>query len=171
MTELFLQTVNLSYRVSFLILAIFLLRLVLKKAPKWISVALWGIAGGRLLLPFSPESSFSLVPSANLVAPEIMLDPAPTIQSGIPAVNAVINPVIQNSFAPTPGASMNPLQFWIPAAAILWLAGLAAMILYTFISYWQLKRKVSGSEQVRDNIYRGQNVPSPFVLGIFRPRI
>jgi beta-lactamase regulating signal transducer with metallopeptidase domain len=106
MTELFLQTVNLSYRVSFLILTILLLRLVLKKAPKWISVALWGIAAVRLLLPFSLESVFSMVPSGDLVTPEIMLDPTPTIQSGIPAVNDLIKPIMQNAFAPAPGDSI-----------------------------------------------------------------
>ena len=171
MTELFLQTVNLSYRVSFLILAILLLRLLLKKAPKWISVALWGIAAVRLLIPFSPESVLSLVPSGDLVTPEIMLDPMPTIQSGIPAVNDVINPIIQQSFAPAPGASVNPLQLWLPVAAALWLAGFAAMVLYTLISYWNLKRKVSDGVQIRDRIYRSRNAPSPFVLGLIRPRI
>ena len=171
MTDLFLQTVNLSYRVSFLILAILLLRLVLKKAPKWISVALWGIAAVRLLLPFSLESIFSMVPSRDLVTPEIMLDPTPTIQSGIPVVNDVINPIIQQSFAPNPGTSMNPLQLWIPVAAILWLAGFAAMVLYTLISYWRLKRTVSDGVEVRAGIYRSRNVPSPFVLGLLRPRI
>ena len=139
MTEFFLQTVNLSYRVSFLILVILLLRLVLKKAPKWISVSLWGIAAVRLLLPFSLESVFSMVPSGDLVTPEIMLDPTPTIQSGIPAVNDVINPIIQHSFAPTPGASVNPLQLWLPVAAIIWTVGFAVMVLYTLISYWKLK--------------------------------
>ena len=171
MTDLFLQTVNLSYRVSFLILAILLLRLVLKKAPKWISVALWGIAAVRLLLPFSLESVFSLVPSGNLVSPEIMLDPMPTLQSGIPAVNDVINPIFQQSFAPFPGTSMNPLQLWVPLAAILWLAGFAAMVLYTLISYWSLKRKVSDGVAVQDGICRSKNVPSPIVLGVFHPRI
>ena len=171
MTDLFLQTVNLSYRVSFLILAILLLRLVLKKAPKWISVALWGIAAVRLLLPFSLESIFSMVPSRDLVTPEIMLDPTPTIQSGIPVVNDVINPIIQQSFAPNPGTSMNPLQLWIPVAAILWLAGFAAMVLYTLISYWRLKRTVSDGVEVKAGIYRSRNVPSPFVLGLLRPRI
>lgn len=171
MTEFFLQTVNLSYRVSFLILVIFLLRLLLKKAPKWVSVALWGIAAVRLLVPFSLESVFSMMPSGNLVAPEIMLDPTPTIQSGIPAVNDVVNPIIQQSFAPAPGDSMNPLQLWLPLAAAIWVAGFAAMVLYTFISYWDLKRKVSDSMQIRDRIFRGQSVPSPFVLGILRPRI
>ena len=171
MTDLFLQIVNLSYRVSFLILAILLLRLVLKKAPKWISVALWGIAAVRLLLPFSLESIFSMVPSRDLVTPEIMLDPTPTIQSGIPVVNDVINPIIQQSFAPNPGTSMNPLQLWIPVAAILWLAGFAAMVLYTLISYWRLKRTVSDGVEVKAGIYRSRNVPSPFVLGLLRPRI
>ena len=171
MTEFFLQTVNLSYRVSFLILVIFLLRLLLKKAPKWVSVALWGIAAVRLLVPFSLESVFSIMPSGNLVAPEIMLDPTPTIQSGIPAVNDVVNPILQNTFAPAPGDSMNPLQLWLPLAAAIWVAGFAAMVLYTFISYWDLKRKVSDSMQIRDRIFRGQSVPSPFVLGILRPRI
>ena len=171
MTEFFLQTVNLSYRVSFLILVIFLLRLLLKKAPKWVSVALWGIAAVRLLVPFSLESVFSMMPSGNLVAPEIMLDPTPTIQSGIPAVNDVVNPILQNTFAPAPGDSMNPLQLWLPLAAAIWVAGFAAMVLYTFISYWDLKRKVSDSMQIRDRIFRGQSVPSPFVLGILRPRI
>lgn len=171
MTEFFLQTVNLSYRVSFLILVIFLLRLLLKKAPKWVSVALWGIAAVRLLVPFSLESVFSMMPSGNLVAPEIMLDPTPTIQSGIPAVNDVVNPILQNTFAPAPGDSMNPLQLWLPLAAAIWVAGFAAMVLYTFISYWDLKRKVSDSMQIRDRLFRGQSVPSPFVLGILRPRI
>ena len=171
MTELFLQTVNLSYRVSFLILAILLLRLVLKKAPKWISVALWGIAAVRLLLPFSLESVFSMVPSGDLVTPEIMLDPAPTIQSGIPAVNDVINPIIQHSFAPAPGDSMNPLQLWLPVAAIIWTVGFAVMVLYTLISYWKLKKQISGGEPVCGRIYRSKNVPSPFVLGLLRPRI
>ena len=171
MTDLFLQIVNLSYRVSFLILAILLLRLVLKKAPKWICVALWGIAAVRLLLPFSLESIFSMVPSRDLVTPEIMLDPTPTIQSGIPVVNDVINPIIQQSFAPNPGTSMNPLQLWIPVAAILWLAGFAAMVLYTLISYWRLKRTVSDGVEIKAGIYRSRNVPSPFVLGLLRPRI
>ena len=171
MTELFLQTVNISYRVSFLILAVFILRLLLKKAPKWISVALWGIVAVRLLLPFSLESIFSVMPGTDLVTPEILLDPTPTIQSGIPAVNEVINPILQQTFAPAPGDSMNPLQLWLPLAAILWLAGFAVMALYTLISYWRLRKLVSGSRQVAERIFRSKAVPSPFILGFFRPRI
>jgi len=171
MADIFLKILSMSYSAGWLILTILLLRLVLKKAPKWISVALWGIAAARLLLPFSLESVFSMMPSGELVTPEIMLDPTPTIQSGIPMVNDVINPIIQQSFASTPGTSMNPLQLWIPVAAILWLAGFAAMVLYILISYWKLKQEVSDGVEVKAGIYRGKNAPSPFVLGLLRPRI
>ena len=171
MTDLFLHILNASYRVSWLILAILLLHMVLKKAPKWISVALWGIAAVRLVCPFSPESVFSLVPAGQLLSPDVMMDPAPTIQSGIPAVNEVINPVFQQTFAPAPGDSMNPLQLWLPLAAIIWLLGIAVMAVYTLVSYHKLKKQVSDSLCVQKNIYRSKNVPSPFVLGLCRPRI
>ena len=171
MTDIFLKILSMSYSAGWLILAILLLRLALKKAPKWVNVLLWGIAAVRLLLPFSLESVFSMVPSGDLVTPEIMLDPTPTIQSGIPAVNDVINPIIQHSFAPAPGASVNPLQLWVPVAAIIWTVGFAVMVLYTLISYWKLKTQVSGGEPVCGRICRSKNVPSPFVLGLLRPRI
>ena len=171
MTDIFLHILNASYRVSWLILAIFLLRLVLKKAPKWISVALWGIAAVRLVCPFSLESVFSLVPVGQLVSPDVMMDPAPTIQSGIPAVNAVINPIFQQTFAPAPGDSMNPLQLWLPLAAIIWLLGIAVMAVYTLVSYLKLKKQVSDSLCVQNNIYRSEKIPSPIVLGLVKPRI
>ena len=43
---------NMSVTASWLILAVLLLRFVFKKAPKWLRVALWGVVGLRLLLPF-----------------------------------------------------------------------------------------------------------------------
>ena len=171
MTDIFLKILSMSYSAGWLILAILLLRLALKKAPKWVNVLLWGIAAVRLLLPFSLESVFSMIPGGDLVTPEIMLDPSPTIQSGIPVINDVINPILQHSFAPAPGDSMNPLQLWIPVAAIVWLAGFAGMLLYTFISYWKLRKSVSDCKPVRGRIYRTKNIPSPFVLGLLRPRI
>ena len=171
MTDIFLKILSMSYSAGWLILAVLLLRLALKKAPKWVNVLLWGIAAVRLLLPFSLESVFSMVPSGDLVTPEIMLDPSPTIQSGIPVINDVINPILQHSFAPAPGDSMNPLQLWIPVAAIVWSAGFAGMLLYTFLSYWKLRKSVSDGKPVRGRIYRTKNIPSPFVLGLLRPRI
>ena len=171
MSDLFLKIVNMSISASWLVLAVLLLRLVLKKAPKWANVLLWGIVAVRLVFPFSIESALSLIPSAETISPGIMMDTVPSVQTGVPAINSVINPVIGNSLAPAPGASANPLQIWIPILSIAWVVGVVALLLYTAVSYWRLQRKVSEAVILRDNIYQSENVASPFVLGVFRPRI
>ncbi len=171
MSDLFLKIVNMSISASWLVLAVLLLRLVLKKAPKWANVLLWGIVAVRLVFPFPIESALSLIPSAETISPGIMMDTVPSVQTGVPAINSVINPVIGSSLAPAPGASANPLQIWIPILSIAWVVGVVALLLYTAISYWRLQRKVSEAVILRDNIYQSENVASPFVLGVFRPRI
>ena len=171
MSDLFLKIINMSISASWLVLAVLLLRFVLKKAPKWVNVLLWGIVAVRLAFPFSIESALSLIPSAETISPGIMMETVPSVQTGVPAINSVINPVIGSSLAPTPGASANPLQIWIPIFSIVWGVGVAALLLYTAVSYWRLQRKVSEAVILRDNIYQSENVTSPFVLGIFKPRI
>ena len=171
MSELFLKILNMSISASWLVLAVLLLRLALKKAPKWVSVLLWGIVAVRLICPFSVESVLSLIPSAETISPEIMMDPTPQIHTGVDALNNVINPVVLESFTPDPLTSMNPLQLWIPLAAIVWLAGVALMLLYTLVSYHLLRGKVRSAVRLQDNIYQSENVGSPFVLGILNPKI
>ena len=171
MTGLFLKVINMSISASWLVLAVLTCRLVLKKAPKWVNVLLWGIVAVRLLFPFSVESALSLIPSAETVSPEIMMDAAPTIHTGISAINSVVNPVISQSLAPAPGAGVNPLQIWIPVLAAVWLIGVVGLLAYTGATYWRLRRKVDTAVLFRDNIFQTENVSSPFVLGIIRPRI
>ena len=171
MSDLFLKIINMSISASWLVLAVLLLRFVLKKAPKWINVLLWGIVAVRLAFPFSIESALSLIPSAETISPGIMMDTVPSVQTGVPAINSVINPVIGSSLAPAPGASANPLQIWIPILSIVWVVGVVALLLYTAVSYWRLRHKVSEAVILRDNIYQSENVASPFVLGLFGPRI
>ena len=171
MNELFLKIINMSISASWLILAVLILRLVLKKAPKWVNVLLWGIVAVRLAFPFSIESALSLIPSAETISPGIMMDTVPSVQTGVAAINNVINPVIGSSLASAPGASANPLQIWIPILSIVWAVGVAALLLYTAVSYWRLRCKVSEAVILRDNIYQSENVASPFVLGIIKPKI
>jgi len=171
MSELFLKIVNMSISASWLILAVLLLRYILKKAPKWVNILLWGIVAIRLICPFSIESALSLIPSSETIRPEIMMDRTPEITTGIPVLNSVINPIISNSFAPDPVASANPLQILIPLTALVWLLGIAALLLYTAISYWRLRRKVAAAVILRENIFRSEHVSTPFVLGIRKPRI
>ncbi len=171
MSEIFLQIINMSISASYIVLAVLLLRLLLKKAPKWITVVLWGIVAIRLICPFSIESALSLIPSTEIVSVDIMTDQTPTIHTGVPIINATLNPVISQSFAPNPGDSANPLQIWIPILAAVWIAGIIALLIYTIISYWRVRRKIGTAVHYKDNIYQSENVASPFVLGIIKPKI
>ncbi len=170
MSAVFLKIVNMSISASWLILAVLFLRLILKRAPKWITVLLWGFVAIRLLCPFSIESMFSLIPSAQIISPEIMLDPTPQIHTGIHSLNNAINPIIA-TFAPDQVASMNPLQFWIPFAAIMWITGIGAMLIYTAVSYLLLRCKVATAVLLENQIYQSEYVDSPFVLGLIKPKI
>ncbi|MFR2933612.1 M56 family metallopeptidase [Faecousia sp.] len=171
MSELFLKIVNMSISASWVVIAVLTLRFCLKKAPKWVNVLLWGIVAVRMVFPFSIESVLSLIPSAETISPTIMMEQSPSVQTGVPALNHVINPVISGSFTPAPGASANPLQIWIPVLAGIWLFGIAALFLYSAVSYWRLRRKVCEAVILRGNIYQSEKVCSPFVLGIIRPKI
>ena len=171
MSELFLKIVNMSISASWVVIAVLTLRFCLKKAPKWVNVLLWGIVAVRMVFPFSIESVLSLIPSAETISPTIMMEQSPSVQTGVPALNHVINPVISGSFTPAPGASANPLQIWIPVLAGIWLFGIAALFLYSAVSYWRLHRKVCEAVILRGNIYQSEKVCSPFVLGIIRPKI
>lgn len=171
MSELFLEIVNRSIAASWIVIAVLILRFCLKKAPKWVNVLLWGIVAVRLIFPFSIESALSLIPSAETVSPSIMMETAPSVQTGVPALDQVINPVIDHSLSPAPGTSANPLQIWIPVLTVIWLLGVAALFLYSAVSYRRLRRRVCEAVILRDNIYQSENVCSPFVLGIIRPKI
>ena len=172
MSGIFLKLLNLSISASWLVLVVLALRLVLKRAPKWVNVLLWGMVALRLMLPFSIESALSLIPSAETVSPEVVqFDPAPTITSGVEFIDNAVNPSLSESFAAAPLASVNPLYVWTYLAGWVWLIGLAAMLLYALVSYLRLRRRVSASIPLRENIYVCDEVPSPFILGIVRPRI
>ena len=172
MNDLFLKIINMSISASWLVLAVLLLRFVLKKAPKWVNVLLWGIVAVRLAFPFSIESALSLIPSAETVPMDIEMAVQPEINSGVPVINSMVNPML-SSFAPPQDVltSANPLQIWIPIFSFLWIAGIAALLLYTVVSYWRLRRKVSEAVILRDNIFQSENVVSPFVLGIIKPKV
>ena len=171
MNELFLKIINMSISASWLVLAVLILRFVLKKAPKWINVLLWGIVAIRLICPFSFESTLSLIPSAETIPLNIGMDTTPTINSGISAINNAVNPIISQSNTPMAGASVNLLQITIGIYEYIWIFGMIALALYTAISYWRLHRKVDTAVRYKDNIFQSENVSSPFVFGIIKPRI
>ncbi|MDE7270678.1 MAG: M56 family metallopeptidase, partial [Acetatifactor sp.] len=172
MDAVFIKLLNMSIAASWLILAVILLRVLLWRSPKWIRCILWGIVAVRLVCPISIESRFSLIPSAETVDPAVVwYSPAPTIDSGVDVIDQAVNPVISESFAPTPGASVNPLAVWMYLADIVWAIGFVVLSGYALFSYVRLRRNVSEAVLLRDNIWVCDSVSSPFILGVIRPRI
>lgn len=171
MSAVFLKLLNLSITASWLILTVILVRLLLKKAPKWISCVLWVLVAVRLVCPFSLESALSLIPSSETIPSNIEMMQKPMIDSGITAINEAVNTVIAHSFTPEPMTSANPLQIIIPVLSIVWIVGMAVMLLYALISYIRLKKSVGASVPVKDNILACDEVKSPFILGIIKPLI
>lgn len=171
MSTVFLKILNMSITASWLILAVVLVRLLLKKAPKWIPCLLWGLVAIRLVCPFSFGSIFSLIPSNETIPTNITVQQEPAINSGITIVNDVINPVIAESFTPTPTDSVNPLQIIIPVAAIVWISGIVIILAYALFSYIKLKKTVSVCVPVSKRILSCDEVKAPFILGVFKPVI
>ena len=172
MAAVFLKLLNLSISASWLVLAVLVLRLISKRSPKWMNVLLWGIVALRLVLPFSIESALSLIPSAETVSPAVVqFAPAPTITSGVSVIDNAVNPSLSEHFSAVPTASVNPLYVWTEIAGWVWLIGLGAMLLYALVSYLRLRRRVSVSLCVRENIYLCDAISSPFILGVVKPHI
>lgn len=171
MSALFLKILNLSINASWLILAVIAARLLLKKAPRWISCLLWGLVAVRLLCPISLESVLSILPSAKVVPENIGMVQDPHIDSGVRIIDNAVNPVIEKSFSPDAISSVNPMQVVVFAGSILWLIGMAAMLLYALTSYFLLRRKVRASVAMNNRVKECDEVDSPFILGIFRPEI
>jgi beta-lactamase regulating signal transducer with metallopeptidase domain len=154
---------------SYVIAAIILARLLLKKAPKIISYVLWAVAGFRLIFPFSFESVFSLIPFNSAPIPaDIAMRQIPRVDSGIPAVDNAMSHILP---AVQPDAGANPLQICITVGSYLWLFGIAIMLIYSLISVIFLKWRLKGAILIENNIYEADNLKTPFVLGLFKPMI
>lgn len=171
MEGVFLKLVNLSISAGWLVLAILVLRLVFRAAPKRMICLLWALVALRLVCPISMESALSLIPSAQTLPPEILYTATPKIDSGIQAINSAVNPVLSQSMAPAPGASANPTQIWAFILSWVWVVGVAVMGLYAFLTSWQLKRRVATATLLRENIKQSERVDTPFVLGLICPVI
>ncbi len=166
MEALFLSVLNMSLAAGYVILAVLILRLFLKRAPKSLSYALWSVVFFRLVCPFRFESVFSLLPKQYPEVTQEMVRTAPPL-SAIPAQLSGS----PNVPAPDLAMSINPMQVYVLIAAMVWLMGVAAMMLYGAGSFWLLKRRMSHAAYLEGNLYELEGLQTPFVLGIFRPKI
>ncbi len=183
MANFFLEVVNMSVTASYLIVAVILLRLVLAKAPKWIRGILWGLVGIRLVVPFSFESVFSLIPNNSPIstgnvqgavagtdvgtAPE-MLDLSAGVEATIGNSDVIGAGTHAVEIAPVTEFSFSTFL------SIVWLIGMTVLLGYCVISYVRLNSRMSDAVIYRGGkyaIYQSEKVKSPFVLGFFAPRI
>lgn len=171
MEHLFLKIINMSITAGWLVLAIMVLRLLLKKAPKAIVVALWVLVCIRLVCPYSFESVLSLVPSSETIPKDIVYAYYPEIESGISAVDSAINPIISESLMPNIGDSVNPVQIILIIGSWIWCAGIIGMLLYAVISYLRVHRSVREAAPFWGNVWLCDRISTPFILGIVRPHI
>ena len=171
MNEFFLKIINMSISASWLIFAVLILRLVLKKAPKWVNVLLWGIVAIRLICPFSFESALSLIPSAETFPKKIISGPSFDVQSGITPVDNRINDYLGDRYFEGVTVPANNGNNIMTILTIVWTIGILLLVAYTVISYWRLHREIDTAVRYKDNIFQSENVSSPFVLGLIKPRI
>ena len=171
MDDVFLKLVNLSISASWLILAVLVLRVVLKKAPKWVMPLLWGVVALRLVCLFSIESALSLIPSAETIPSEIVTETREPVLYEQATLDIATNPTLPSAAEVPVGVSRQQAQVDFNIYSVLWLAGMAALLVHALVSAGKLKRKLATAILLRDNIYESEFVDSPFVFGVVKPNI
>ncbi len=176
------KLLNMSLTASVVIMFILLLRLLLQRAPKILSYALWGIVLFRLLCPFSLSWGFSLFSLGNTpvtengaltssieyIPPDLVHQENPSLVLPVPGVGEIINETLPQG---EEQLAADPMEAPMAIATYVWMAGVAGMVLYGAGSYVGLRRKLVTASHLRDNIYRCDEITSPFVLGLIRPKI
>ena len=170
--ELFISIFNMSITASYVVVAVVLLRLLLHKAPRWISCALWALVGLRLVLPFSFESVMSVMPGESTVTKKLWNAARPVINSGSPAAADTFDPAtLKNIPIPDSAAGDTVMQTLLYIAGLVWIIGMLAMVLYSVITYVRLRRSVRSAVLFERGIYQSEAVASPFITGVLRPKI
>ena len=170
MEAVFIKLLNMSLTASVLAVVVMLLRLGLKRAPKWVHCLMWAMVALRLILPFSFESAASLMPDNEVITYDTAIPGKLQVNTGLPVVDEHINIQLpqQGTTSSVPAAStVDSMQ----VLTILWVAGMAVMAAYSLISYWRLRKQVAPSLALTGNIYLCDYIETPFILGIIRPRI
>lgn len=183
--NIFMQILDMSKIAGIVIIAVLLMRLLLKKSPKVISYALWSVVLFRLLCPFSIEAPISIVPEITPTSQNYSLadEPISVIGAGEAAYRAVgdavngglgvqhIRTTEQDEQGMTQYVTADWWDVWILFGQYVWLAGIAAMGIYSVVSVVRLRKRLETTIPLRENIFIADDINSPFVMGIFRPRI
>lgn len=176
---MFTAILNMSITASYVAVGVILVRILLRKAPKIFSYALWAVVLLRLIFPFSFTTPFSFLGLLNVnsqhnagvleyVPHDIGLVQTPTVQSGIGSLDGAVNSSLHQA---TPLASINPMQLWMDVFSLIWLTGIVVLLTYSVISYIKIKRQLLTATLVKDNIYESDQIGTAFVCGFIYPKI
>ena len=183
--RLYMGVLDMSKTAAMVIAVVLLVRLLLKKAPKVFSYALWAVVLFRLLCPISFETPVSIVPQLpdtstgyNLADESINL--AGAGMAAYQAVGDLLNGGLGVQHIPTTEVTEDGMtryvmadwwSVWILFGKYVWAAGMAVMLLYSAFSYRRIKKQIEIAVPIRDNIWIADDIKSPFVIGFVRPRI
>ena len=173
MDGLFIDIMNNAIVSSLLIVAILILRLVLKRVPKWIHCLLWGLVAIKLLVPVNIESPVGILPNTSPIPRDITVAEVPSVDTGISGIDENINFVLAENLSRDniQFVTVTPMGVYMYIASIIWIAGMIIMLAYFIISFLVIKRRVSASIRVDGNIYECDDIVSPFILGLISPKI
>ncbi len=146
--QMFLETLYRSMIAGGIILAILLLRLLLRRAPKVCSYLLWGIVLYRLLCPFTFVSACSWMG----IFGEVDVGQRQAVEAEVTTEAqrdgaALENPLLQSEET-MPGIVQGEQEIRLQghigvilwAAVHVWTAGIAVMLLYGAVSLFHLSR-------------------------------
>ena len=177
----FSAVLNMSITASVAILVILLARILLKRAPKIFSYALWAVVLFRLLCPVSLTSGFSLlglfqVPTTETGRMEYVSLDVPNTERPAAAVD---NPASDPDQTTEHGAEPSVVEdtaadsadTLVAISSMVWICGVAVMLMLNLFQLIRLRRKLVGSIPLYENIYLADYIPTPFVMGLIRPKI
>lgn len=179
LSGLFTSILNMSITSSYVAIGVILVRILLKKAPKKISYALWAVVLFRLICPVSFTSAVSFLGLLNIdphntagvleyVPDNIGFMQEPAVQSGIGSLDSAVNAYLPQA---APIASANPMQIWMDVISLIWIAGIVVLLSCSVFSYIKIRRKLQTATLVKDSIYESDQISTAFVCGFIQPKI
>lgn len=171
MDNIFITVANMSINATYIAVAVILFKFIIKKSPRWIHCLLWALVSVRLIFPFSFKSNLSVIPSSKPIPHEITVIETPQIKTGITHFNNAVNTMITNELVLETDSTKTTIMNIVESASIIWVIGCVVLILYAIYSYIKVKRKVYASINITDNVYICDNISTPFILGVFKPKI
>ncbi|MBE6652937.1 MAG: hypothetical protein E7610_05940 [Ruminococcaceae bacterium] len=179
----FMELLNMALLATWIMLAVLLFRAILKRwLPRRVVILGWLLVAIRLVCPVTLESVLSLIPGGEPIPPDMPYSNTPAIHVGVPIIDQPVNNLLTEHMTPAPGDSVNPLQIVFLVGFMVWAMGVAALLIYMAVSYVLLRRRVRTAVKISADVttartfwkvtlWQSEAVASPFILGLFKPRI